>query len=741
MPPPAHAPRRRVAAFLTVAVTVLVAVALAVVGTVPPAALSAPPAAASPEEGPPLSIEITSVSPSALEPGTPLAIDGVVTNVDDQAWSELQAYLVISTNPMTSRSELAAAAESSPESYIGERLTELGSFSRLGGLEPGASVTFSLEVPWATLRTLGSDGVYITGADGVYTVGVQVLATDESGFRDPVNAVARARTFVPLRQSARGDRPRRVAVGLLWPLREGLLRRSNGTYVRSDRLRASLGSQGRLRTMVELAATAGDVPVSLVADPALLDAAEDLAAGSFGPPAAADEGSGSGDTAEVTTEASLPAGDWLQDVVTLWGSAGWVTGYGEPDPVAVADQATPRLQRAILRAGRLTTESVLGMDVPTLALPEPDRIDAASLAALAGAGDEPVVVLPSDQLPEWDAAQGVGLSVPTTARDADLPVLVADPALSAGGPEPGDPYSALQMRQRLLSETALLSMRTGTADTDATLSALFVPPSDWDPGPFWSTSDFFDGLRVPWLRPTPVDALLAGSTRYPGGVIGVVPAPQTAPDSLLGPELADTSITLARRTATLSALVGGDRALTAWYAAAAALGMSRYSRGDAVRRLAVTERTASALKRELGKVHLEGPTFVTLSSSRGRFGVSITNGLDRTITVGVRARAFVRGLQFQTGDPVTVGPGQRQTVFVDTRADGNRIAKGRVVLVTEGGEQFGRQLDFSVRSSVVGVVIWVIVAVAGLLLLIAIARRLTARMRNRSSGPGAAART
>jgi hypothetical protein len=59
-----------------------------------------------------------------------LAIDGVVTNVDDQAWSELQAYLVISTNPMTSRSELAAAAESSPESYIGERLTELGSFSR-----------------------------------------------------------------------------------------------------------------------------------------------------------------------------------------------------------------------------------------------------------------------------------------------------------------------------------------------------------------------------------------------------------------------------------------------------------------------------------------------------------------------------------------------------------------------------------------------------------------------------------
>jgi hypothetical protein len=670
-----------------------------------------------------------------------LEIDGVVTNTDDQVWSELQAYLVISTNPLKSRSELAAAAESSPESYIGERLTEFGSFSSLGSLEQGASVEFSLDVPWGTLETIGSDGVYITGADGVYTVGVQVLATDESGVRDPVNAVARARTFMPLRQSAARDRPRRVAVGLLWPLREELLRRSNGTYVHADRLRASLAPGGRLRTMVDLAAEAGDVPVSLVADPALLDAAEDFAAGSFGPPAATAEESGSSDTTDVVSGASPQAGDWLQDVVTLWGSAGWVTGYGEPDPVAVADQATPRLRRAILRAGRLTTERVLGDDVPTLALTDPERTDANTLVALAGAASEPVVVLPSDRLPEWDAGQGVALSVPTTVEGGDLPVLVADPALSAGGPEPGDPYSALQMRQRLLSETALLSMRGGPAGAGNPPSALFVPPPDWDPGPSWDASSFFDGLRTPWLRPTPVDTLLAGSTQYADGLAGVQPTPQTAPNALLDPELVDTSVSLARRTSTLSALVGGDAALTAWYSAAAALGMSRYGHGDAVRRLAVTQRAASALKRELGKVRLEGPSFVTLSSSRGRFGVSITNGLDRSITVGVRARAFAKGLQFQTGNPVTVGPGQRQTVFVDTRADGNQVARGHVVLVTKGGEQFGRQLDFSVRSSVVGVVIWVIVAVAGLLLLVAIARRVTTRIRNRSSGPGAVAGT
>jgi hypothetical protein len=724
-----------------VSMVLMLVLVLAAALAVPLAALSATSASAATQEDPPLSIEITSVTPSALRPGSPLQIDGVVTNVDDQVWSELQAYLVISTNPLTSRSELAAAAESPPESYIGERLTEFGSFSRLGSLERGASAEFSLDVPWATLETIGTDGVYITGAEGVYTVGVQILATDESGIRDPVNAVARARTFVPLRQPAAQERPRRIAVGLLWPLREELLRRSNGTYVHADRLRASLAQGGRLRSMVDLAAQAGDVPVSLVADPALLDAAEALAAGRFGPPAATDEASGSGDTTDVVSGASPQAGDWLQDVAALWESAGWVTGYGEPDRLTVAEQATPRLRRAILRAGRLTTERVLDGDAPTLAFTEPERVGASTLVALAGAADDPVAVLSSERLREWDAGQGVALSVPTTVDDGDLPVLVADPALAAGGPAPGDRYSALQMRQRLLSETALLSMRGGTAGAGSPASALFVPPPDWNPGPFWNDSGFFAGLRTPWLRPTPVDTLLARSTRYSGGVAEAEPAPQSDSAALLDPELVDASASIARRTSTLSALVGGDPDLAAWYSAAAALGMSRYGHDDAARRLAVTQRAASALKRELGKVRLEGPSFVTLSSSRGRFGVSITNGLDRSITVGVRAKAFARGLQFQTGDPVTVGPGQRQTVFVDTRADGNQVARGQVVLVTKGGEQFGRQLDFSVRSSIVGVVIWVVVAVAGLLLLIAITRRVLTRIRSRSARHGAVAGT
>jgi len=138
-------------------------------------------------------------------------------------------------------------------------------------------------------------------------------------------------------------------------------------------------------------------------------------------------------------------------------------------------------------------------------------------------------------------------------------------------------------------------------------------------------------------------------------------------------------------------------------------------------------------------VSLDGPPFVTLSSSRGTFGVTISNGLDRPVTVGVRVEAAVDGLEFDAGDPVTVGPGERETVNVDARVGDNRVARVRAYLVTRGGERFGPDVSFNVRTSVVGVVVWVLVGIAGLLLVVAIVRRIVLRIRR--GGTDAAATT
>jgi hypothetical protein len=450
-------------------------------------------------------------------------------------------------------------------------------------------VTFSLEVPWATLRTLGSDGVYITGADGVYTVGVQVLATDESGFRDPVNAVARARTFVPVAAVRKGGPTAAVAVGLLWPLREGCCGEATAptcapTVSRLPGLAgppAHHGGTGR---------HAGDVPVSLVADPALLDAAEDFAAGSFGPPAAtARIGIQRHDGRRVrglATGGRLAAG--RGHVVGL---AGWVTGYGEPDPVAVADQATRGCgERSCVRAGSPPSGCLV-----TTCRPLPSPTPSGPMPARWSRWPEPPVnrswCCPPTRLPEWDAGQGVALSVPTTVDGGDLPVLVADPALSAGGPEPGDPYSALQMRQRLLSETALLSMRGGPAAPE--------PP----------------------VRP------LRASTRLGPGPSGTLPASSTACGRRGCGRPRSTPCSRGRRstpTASRGAADAADRSDACWtpssWTPLSALragpprclhwsgatpphrvvlrgrraGHVPVRHGDAVRRLAVTQRAASA---------------------------------------------------------------------------------------------------------------------------------------------------
>ena len=94
-----------------------------------PAAAAAPTAPAAPaalaDEETGLSVEITSVNPSALQPGEPLELNGTVTNVDEHGWRDVQAYLVMSPEPVTTSGELAEVAASPEETYISDRITEL----------------------------------------------------------------------------------------------------------------------------------------------------------------------------------------------------------------------------------------------------------------------------------------------------------------------------------------------------------------------------------------------------------------------------------------------------------------------------------------------------------------------------------------------------------------------------------------------------------------------------------------
>ena len=129
---------------------------------------------------------------------------GTVTNNDDHAWTDAQAYLVIPTTPFTTRKQVDEAIDTG-NAYTGERVVDLKSIDELGDLRPGTTTRFEVRVPY---KRLG-----ISGADGVYPVGVQILGTDVDGTRGTA-AIGRATTFLPLvSDSSSGDGLRRCWCG------------------------------------------------------------------------------------------------------------------------------------------------------------------------------------------------------------------------------------------------------------------------------------------------------------------------------------------------------------------------------------------------------------------------------------------------------------------------------------------------------------------------------------------------
>ncbi|MEO6604671.1 MAG: DUF6049 family protein, partial [Aeromicrobium sp.] len=102
-------------------------------------ALGAPADAA--DKDPDLTVTITALSPSWLKAGSDVTMRGTITNNDDHAWGEVQAYLVIPTNPFTTRKQLDEAIDNGA-AYTGTRVIEVGTFDELGKLGAGRSTSF-----------------------------------------------------------------------------------------------------------------------------------------------------------------------------------------------------------------------------------------------------------------------------------------------------------------------------------------------------------------------------------------------------------------------------------------------------------------------------------------------------------------------------------------------------------------------------------------------------------------------
>jgi hypothetical protein len=284
----------------------------------------------------------------------------------------------------------------------------------------------------------------------------------------------------------------------------------------------------------------------------------------------------------------------------------------------------------------------------------------------------------------------------------------------------------LSLRQQLLADAALHAL---SGDRGRPLVRL-LPPG-WDPGNGWRASQFFRGLTVPWLSGADLAGLLTASPARATVNANQISYPAQEQDAEIPSTLLRATEGLIGSAGPVEELVGDGSSVTAQLTSVGLTGSSVLSRphpGFATARMRGARQVAHGWLRQIG---VRGPSFVTMSSETGTFQVTLVNGLAEPVTVGLRATVPGGQLHLSNVRPIKLQPHSRGAVRIEATAKGIGVHEVRLQPVSSEGTRVGRPMKLSVRSSRVGFFLWVIMAIGGAVLLIAIVLRIARRLRTR----------
>jgi hypothetical protein len=679
--------------------------------------------AAAPRYEPALEVTIDSLTPSYLPAEGPVRVTGSVTNVQDLPWRTVNIYPFLDDAPMLTPAELAVAADADPLLAVGERITDMAASTTIDLIPPGETERFSLAVPRSLLETDGA---------GVYWFGIHAMGESDEQPRDDL-ADGRARTFLPY---VPPGTPGAVKTALVLPVRHVLDYADDGSLRDLEHWRRTLSVGGRLRDLADFGASAGTTPVSWLVDPAVPDAVRRLGLGN--PPRSLGPSERSPDEEEERdqTPSGEPSASAAPD-----GPAGDARELG-PEERAVAEAAMAWLDRL--------EEAVRGNEVFTLPYGDLDVSAAAEL-------DQGLYDLardrPSDVLTDWSVPTRPAVASPTgylneagfglvgndtttmitdrmftedppgVAEVGGRPVAVTSSGAASGGPRPGDRFTSLQLRQRILSEAAVRLLTPGR-------HPLVVPlPLEWHPD---QASAFFAGLKVDWLDLTTVtDAIDRGGRK-------VDPAELDYPLTQLRRQLDAPEFAAVRDLISAGEILQNvltlNSAVSDTVTGQALAGASYASREAPLAARASLVRSRAWISDALASVDISAGPGVTLSGSNGGFAAVITNDLDQPVTVDVVARSN-GGVEIAPVDPVALPANSRSTVVLEAHANRVGVTNVTLALTDVDGNPIGSTDQLPIRSAQVSVVIWLIIGTGLGLLFLAILVRLFRRVRGGSAEP------
>jgi hypothetical protein len=658
-----------------------------------------PAAAADDAAATPLTVRLIRMSPAVIPTKGHVVLAGTVTNSSDEPWIAVNVHPFISGTPITSREQLAAAADSSPSSDVGERLTEVGQFDPIGDIQPAQTLPFKIVLPVEQLP--------ISHQPGVYWIGVHALGQNSKG-RDQI-ADGRARTFIPLVT----DKAAHTSVALVVPVRDEVSRDARGRLLATSAWSDTLSPSGRLGRIARFVTSAGPTPLTMLIDPAVMDAVSDLADGnpalSLGKPekpkpsessSPSESPSRSGTRIDAVDRATAKA--WLTDITAAARRhVALGLGYADPDVAALHRRGfglfslSNPISAETFNAQRIDA-------VPTVAPPTGWLSD----DVIARLTAQTTVLVSDHAAPRartrWRTPGGQDL-------------IFSDQEVSSGGPAPTPPLDALALRQRIVADAAL------RASDNATDPLVVELPPGWDPGSDWQSARFFSSLKLPWLN-----LVALGPNNDPG--TPTFDAALGYPDAQRKLEVPDSNVATARRltqTATaLTQLLQSDNDVAHDLAGIALNAVSVQARTDAVDARIRVITTNTAFRDRIGKVEVLGTDFVTLSGGSGTLAVTLVNGLDQPVLVGVEPHTSTPGVTIQASKPVRMSPGERTVLRLKAKASSIGVSQVVLTPVTQDGTELGTPLVFSLRTSQVGKTIWFVLIGFGALLVVMILRRI-----------------
>lgn len=704
------ADRRPAAAVSIAGVTLPRAVAAVVAALVAATALSVtagPVGAAESDTASPLTVTLSQLTPSAVPKKGRIVLAGTVRNASTEIWSAINVHPFLSSAPMTDRDQLAAAAASDPAVEVGTRLTEIGQFVAIGSLLPGQTAPFRISLKVKDLP-------FASRTPGVYWIGVHALGDHTAGRE----VGGRARTFIPLVPD-----DAKTAVSLVVPLRERVRRDRTGKLMDASDWSTLIGDDGRLERIAALLDSAGGLPATMLVDPAVIDAVGSMAA---------DNPSLSlGEEPEEATPSSSPSPT----------PSGLASPSRSDDRLAPVDrQHAARWLAQISNAAKW--QRVLGLgyadpDTASLGRRRPQLVD---LAAKESAGafkrfgiDSSPAVAPSTGWLDDEALASIPADTTVLVSDHSAPrtrthwrtpehqdLVFTDEQAASGGPGPTPPLDALAVRQRIVSDAALRAQEGSTSPMVVEL------PADWDPGPDWQSSDLFAGLNLPWLDLVPLDPAPPASTPLFDAALGY---PVSERRTEVGMANVSAARTLISTASVMGQLLRSTNDVKHALTGIALEAVSLHARHDPLRARSQVLATNAAMRGRLDEVSVVGTDFVTLSGGSGTLTVTLVNQLDQPITVGIRSRANSPDVRIQEPKPLDLAPGQRAVLRLHARASSIGVHDVTLTPVTADGAELGTPLTFSLRTSQVGTLIWVILVGGSLLLVVMILRRVRRGLR------------